>query len=65
MTKTKRYLKKTTTLKTATDTELFTEVMKRVVAKEPRVCYFVDHSTLLDVWNMHTADMKVLMRSSN
>jgi hypothetical protein len=45
------------------DTELFTEVMKRVVQKEDRVCYFVDKDYSTGKWDIHSASGWRIMKT--
>lgn len=55
-----RFKQLTPRLELATDSELFTELMKRAYAKQPCVCYFIDRNTVYDKWSIHTANQVVI-----
>lgn len=46
-----------------TDEELFKEVIKRVIAIDNRVCYFIDKNGRDGAWNIHSADCKPLIQA--
>jgi hypothetical protein len=51
----KRYLGRKATLKSATNDELFTELIKRLQDEHPAICYFTDQTTAepFPTWSIH------------
>jgi hypothetical protein len=61
-----RFLTKKVTLETATTEELFTEFMKRIVAEQPAICYFVDSlNTDHNKYEIHKARTKPIVISQS
>lgn len=46
-------------LRTVSDKELFGELIKRLIIKDKRVCYFIDTNYKGD-WELHTAYSNIL-----
>jgi hypothetical protein len=46
-------------LRKATETELFTELMKRVTSKHKSICFFIDTVNSYPKWNLHDAHSNI------